>query len=102
MTPPIPRYRVGFVAPLPVQDAIAYTFYQLVPTSVMLASVSSGLEAFAVDAVDRALERFWTCVDLLTMRPVDIIVLGGVPLAAYKGRGFCGRLLRQIQARTGV
>jgi maleate cis-trans isomerase len=99
---PIPRYRVGFVSPLPVNDYTAYTFYHLVPDSVMMASISSGLEAFSAEAVERAVERFWGCVERLTVKPVDVIVLGGVPLSAFMGRPAADALVREVKRRTDV
>jgi maleate cis-trans isomerase len=99
---PIPRYRVGFVSPLPVNDYTAYTFYCLMPKHVMMASISSGLEAFSAEAVERAVERFWGCVERLTVKPVDVIVLGGVPLGAYLGREAADELNREVERRSGV
>ena len=85
-----PVFRWGFIGPSrpgPVHVGAGYRFYQIVPTNVMLVSTGLvGLDDYTKDGVDRAIQSYWECVDLLAKQKVDVIILGG----AFSGQDYVG------------
>src|SRR2546428_10801414 len=101
-----PVFRWGFIGPGrpgPVHVGAGYRFYQIVPTSVMLVSTGLvGLDDYTKDGVDRAIQSYWDCVDLLAKQRVDVIILGGAPISAQLGRERVRALFDETKKRTGI
>jgi maleate cis-trans isomerase len=102
----LPIYRWGFIGPSrpgAVQVGPGYRFYRLVPTEVLLVTTGLvGMEDYTTDGVNRAIESYWECVDLLARQRVDVIVLGGAPISAQLGRERVRELLDETTRRTGI
>ncbi len=96
-----PVFRWGFIGPGrpgPVHVGAGYRFYQIVPTSVMLVSTGLvGLDDYTKAGVDRAIQSYWECVDLLAKQRVDVIILGGAPISAQLGPGAGAGAVRRDQ-----
>lgn len=100
----VPRYTWGDIAPREsrVQRGPGYQFYRIVPPDVMLVSTALGISDYTQDAVETAIARFESCVDLLVRERVDHIILAGAPVSAQLGRARVQRLLRETEERTGI
>jgi hypothetical protein len=87
----LPRFRYGDIAPRgrsgrAVMRGLSYDFYRVVPTDVMVFTTVMGLAEFDRASVEKAVERYATCVQALLAEKVDCIILGGVPISAQLGR----------------
>ena len=102
----LPVYRWGFIGPGrpgPVQVGPGYRFYQLVPPNVMMVTTGlTGLHDYTRQDVDRAMESYWECADLLVRERADVIVFGGAPISAQLGRARVLELLEETRRRTGL
>jgi arylmalonate decarboxylase len=101
----LPRFRYGLInprAPGKVQRGLSYQFYRIVPPEVMEVATGLGLDDYAPEAVERAISKYWDCVDALVQEKVDVIVLGGVPISVRLGRPRLRELLRETQMKTGI
>ncbi len=101
----LPRFRFGMINPLSggeLQRGPGYQFYRVVPPDVMVISAALGLEDYTPEAVNKAIKRYWSCVELLVREKADVIILGGVPISAQLGRPRVLTLLRETKERTGV
>jgi len=102
----LPIYRWGMIGPSrggPVQVGPGYRFYRLVPPEVMIVSTGLvGLNDYTKQDVDRAIESYWECVDLLVKEKVDVIVFGGAPISAQLGRKRALELFDETRKRTGL
>lgn len=103
----LPIFRWGFIGPSrssgPVQVGTGYRFYRIVPTNVMLVHTGLvGLDDYTKDGVNRAIESYWECVDLLVKERVNVIILGGAPISAQLGRARVRSLLDDTKKRTGI
>lgn len=96
-----PWFQLGYVIPHLYTDLDAYQFYKVAPDGVMLATTQLDLAEYELAAVERELPTFWQRVDLLGTRPVDVIALSGVPIAAVLGRRRVLELLDEVSQRTG-
>ena len=101
----MPIYRWGFIGPSrggAVQVGPGYRFYQLVPPKVMMVTTGLvGLGDYTKDDVDRAIQSYWECVDLLVKEEADVIIFGGAPISAQLGRTRCLELLAETKKKTG-
>jgi arylmalonate decarboxylase len=101
----IPRFRYGNILPHSggaVHRGPGYQFYRLVPDDIMEVSTVLGLKDYAVEEVERAIENYWRCVELLVREKADVIVLGGVPISAQLGRARVLQLMAQTKERFGI
>ena len=102
----LPIYRWGFIGPGrpgPVQVGPGYRFYRFVPTEVLLVTTGLvGMDDYTKEGVNRAIESYWDCVELLAKQRVDVIVLGGAPISAQLGRERVRELLDETKRRTGI
>jgi maleate cis-trans isomerase len=102
----MPIFRWGFIGPGrpgPVQVGPGYRFYRIVPTEVMMVSTGLvGMDDYTREGVNRAIESYWDCVELLAGERVDVIVLGGAPISAQLGRQRVRELLDETKRRTGI
>ena len=60
-----------------------------------------GLAEFDRASVEKAVERYATCVQALLAEKVDCIILGGVPISAQLGRERVMKLLRETEEKAG-
>jgi len=99
-------YRWGFIGPSrggAVQVGPGYRFYQLVPPKVMMVTTGLvGLGDYTKEDVNRAIQSYWECVDLLVNAGVDVIVFGGAPISAQLGRQRVLELFDETRKRTGL
>jgi hypothetical protein len=65
----------------------------------MVFTTVMGLAEFDRAAVEKALERYETCVQALLTKKVDCIILGGVPISAQLGRERVVKLLRETERK---
>jgi maleate cis-trans isomerase len=101
----LPRFRYGNILPHDsgaVHRGPGYQFYHLVPHDIMEVSTVLGLEDYAVEKVEQAMENYWRCVELLVREKADVIVLGGVPISAQLGRTRVLQLIGSTKERFGV
>ena len=102
----MPIYRWGFIGPSrggAVQVGPGYRFYRLVPPEVMMVTTGLvGLGDYTKEDVDRAIQSYWECVDLLVNEKVNVIVFGGAPISAQLGRKRVLELLDETKKRTGL
>jgi arylmalonate decarboxylase len=101
----LPRFRYGVInprSPGKVQRGLSYQFYRIVPPEVMEIATGLGLDDYAPEAVERAISKYWDCVAALVHEKVDVIVLGGVPIAVRLGRPRLRELLAETTAKTGI
>ncbi|HWP59134.1 MAG TPA: hypothetical protein VNL14_14670 [Candidatus Acidoferrales bacterium] len=101
----MPRFRYGNILPHaggPVHRGPGYQFYRLVPRDIMELATVLGLKDYGRDAVERAIENFWRCVELLAREKADVIVLGGVPISAQLGRARVLELIAETKQRFSV
>jgi maleate cis-trans isomerase len=102
----LPIYRWGQIGPSrpgPVQVGPGYRFYRIVPTSVLLVATGLvGMDDYTKQGVDKAIESYWECVELLAKQRVDVVILGGAPISAQLGRQRVLELLGQTTRRTGI
>ena len=102
-----PIFRWGFIGASrfagAVQVGATYRFYQIVPTNVMMVSTGLvGMGDYTREGVNRAIESYWECVDLLVKERVDVIILGGAPVSAQLGRARVRELFDETKRRTGI
>ena len=102
-----PIFRWGFIgANRPsgaVQVGANYRFYQIVPTNVLVVTTGLvGMGDYTKEGVNRAIESYWECVDLLVKERVDVIILGGAPVSAQLGRKRVRDLFDETKRRTGI
>jgi len=102
----LPIFRWGTIGPSrpgAVQVGPGYRFYRLVPPEVMLVTTGLvGLNDYTKQDVERAMESYWECVDLLAKEKVDVIVFGGAPISAQLGRKRALELFAETKKRTGI
>ena len=98
----VPIRKLGYLAPLPIIDTLAYEFYQLVPKGIMMVAIPVGLSEFTRADVERVFAPIDEQVALLVERGVDIILQSGVPLPILAGPDFLARLLARIEAKAKV
>jgi arylmalonate decarboxylase len=103
MTELVPKYVLGAV--LPRSDLSGYQpyqFYRIVPSDVLLMSVSLGVEAFTEKAAHQAFGQYWERADRLAEKRVQRIVQMGVPPAALMGRPYILNLVAETERRYGI
>lgn len=103
----LPVFRWGFIGASRFSGAVQvganYRFYRFVPTNVMVVTTGLvGMGDYTKEGVDRAIESYWECVDLLVKERVDVIVLGGAPVSAQLGRPRVQELFDETKRRTGI
>ena len=102
----LPIFRWGFIGPGragAVQVGPAYRFYRIVPTNVMMIQTGLvGLGDYTVEGVNRAIQSYRECVDLLVKEGAQVIILGGAPISAQLGRERVQGLLEETKKRTGI
>ena len=103
----LPICRWGFIGASrhsgPVQSGTNYRFHLLVKENVMVISTGLvGMGDYTKEGVDRAIQTWWECVDLLVNEGVDLIVLGGAPVSAQLGRARVRELFDETKRRTGL
>jgi hypothetical protein len=96
----LPKKKIGVLSPLAVIDNIAYEFYQLVPSGIMMVTVPLGLQEFTAKDVERVFEPIDRQLDLLLERGIDIVQQTGVPLPLLIGPAALQRLLDRIAEKT--
>lgn len=96
-----PWFQLGYVIPHLYTDLDAYQFYSVAPPGAMLVTTQLDLSGYEVTAVERELPTFWSRVELLGTRGLDVIALSGVPIAAAMGRPRMLDLLAEVSERTG-
>ena len=98
----MPRFRYGNIIPRGggrVHRGPGYQFYRLVPSDIIEISTVLGLTEYAVEAVERAIENYWQCMELLVREKADVIILGGVPISAQLGRSRVLQLIKETKER---
>ena len=103
----LPVFRWGFIGPSrpkgAVQAGSGYRFHLIVPSNVMLVQTGLvGLDDYTKEGVDRAIQSYWECVDLLAKERVNVIILGGAPISAQLGRERVRGLLDETKKKTGI
>jgi maleate cis-trans isomerase len=101
----MPRFRYGVIHPRSHEGrarGAGYQFYRLVPLDVMEFSAVLGITNYTLEAVEKALDNYWRCVDTLAQEKAQMIVLGGAPVSAALGRKRVLDLLRQTTEKTGI
>jgi len=101
----LPRFRYGVIHPRAHEDlqrGPGYQLYRLVPSDVMELSTGLGLENYTPEGVEKAIENYWRCVELLAREKADVIIFGGAPISAVLTRPRVVELLRQTKERTGI
>jgi maleate cis-trans isomerase len=102
----MPIFRWGSIGPSrggAVQVGPGYRFYRIVPTNVILVTTGLvGLNDYTKEDVNRAIQSYWECVDLLVNAGVDVIVFGGAPISAQLGRQRVLELFDETRKRTGL
>ena len=102
----MPIFRWGFIGPSragAVQVGTSYRFYRIVPTNVMMLSTGLvGLGDYTKEGVNRAIQSFPECADLLAKEGADVIIFGGAPISAQLGRDRVRDLLEETTKRTGI
>jgi arylmalonate decarboxylase len=101
----LPRFRYGVIHPRAHEDlqrGPGYQLYRLVPADVMELSTGLGLENYTPEGVEKAIENYWRCVELLAREKADVIIFGGAPISAVLTRPRVVELLRRTEEKTGV
>jgi maleate cis-trans isomerase len=101
----LPRFRYGVIHPRAneeVQRGPGYQLYRLVPLDVMEISTGLGLQNYTPEGVEKAVGKYWSCVERLAREKADVIIFGGAPISAVLGRPRVVDLLRQTREKTGV
>jgi maleate cis-trans isomerase len=105
----LPRFRWGTIAPRPNREVTigaGYEFYRIVPLDIIEVRTELGIGDNYFEPVfwevAPAIERFWTCVELLRHERVDHVVLTGAPVAAQLGRTRTREMLDEAAQRTGI
>jgi maleate cis-trans isomerase len=101
----MPRFRYGNIMPRGdgrVHRGPGYQFYRLVPLDIVEISTVLGLQDYTVEAVERAIENYWHCVELLVREKADVIILGGAPISAQLGRPRVLQLIKETKERFGT
>jgi maleate cis-trans isomerase len=97
-----PLRKIGFLAPLPVIDVMAFEFYRVAPAQVMAVMIPVGLAEFSVADVERVNASVVPLVGQLVERGAELIVQSGVPLSVLVGRAALAQVLARIEQAAGV
>src|ERR1700712_5020667 len=97
----LPKYKIGYLSPLPVIDNSAYEWYRLAPAKFMAVFISVGVTEFSGKEMDRVFAPLDSYLDQLMGRHVDLVLQAGTPLAVLMGIDAHDRMIAHMEARTG-
>lgn len=101
-SPIAPWYQLGYIIPHRYTDLDGYQFYRVAPEGMMLVTTGLDLAEYTLESVESQMPTFYSALDLLAKKQVDLISLSGVPVAAALGRKRMLALLEDARARTGL
>lgn len=97
-----PWYQLGYLIPHLHADMAPYQFYKVAPDGVMIVTAQWNLAEYNLESIEEELSGLHGGVAVLAQRPIDRLVVAGVPVAAALGRARMRALLDDVRATTGI
>lgn len=96
------RARIGYTSPPFFTEVFPYEFYQIVPKGVTLVLTTIGVSQPSQAQIDIAYETTMRAAREIAKSGVDIVLLGGTPIAMSRGAESATQVIAQLEAELGV
>ncbi len=96
------RARVGYTSPPFFAEVFPYEFYRIVPKGVTLVVTTIGVSQPTTAQIDQAYAITMRAARAIAQSGVDIVVLGGTPIAMSRGAESATEVIAQLESELGV
>jgi maleate cis-trans isomerase len=96
------RARIGYTSPPLFTEVFPYEFYRIVPQGVTLVLTTIGVSQPSKDQIDQAYDTTMRAARAIAKSGVDIMVLGGAPIAMSRGAENAAKIIDELEAELGV
>lgn len=96
------RARVGYITPSDTLETPFYEFQQMAPEGVVMVATCLNINHVTRESVDEAWARVAQAAQAVAAYSVDVVLVGGAPLAFLKGPGSHHELAQLVEAACTV
>jgi maleate isomerase len=96
------RARIGYTSPPMTTEVFPYEFYRLAPPGVTLVITTLALAVRTPEELSQSYNLSIKAAREMAASKVDVIILGGVPIAMSRGHANAEALLQSLEAELGV